>query len=81
MSGDAITIKGPESGKSVSGRYQAVVTSKGTGGYVVAISHSNYVLDGFTIDGQEALAGTTFPTTVAAMNTLRTSANRSGCRR
>ena len=37
-----ITIKGPESGKSVSGRYQAVVKSKGTGGYVVAISHSNY---------------------------------------
>ena len=62
-----ITIKGPESGKSVSGRYQAVVKSKGTGGYVVAISHSNYVLDGFTVDGQPGIARSAYPTSLSAV--------------
>jgi hypothetical protein len=60
-----ITIKGPETGKSVGGRYQAVLASKGTGGYVVAISHSNYVLDGFTIDGQPNIARTEYPASLS----------------
>ena len=66
-----ITIKGPETGKSVSGRYQAVVKSKGTGGYVVAISHSNYVLDGFTVDGQPGIARSEYPTSLSAARAFK----------
>jgi hypothetical protein len=66
--GAPITIKGPETGTDRAGRYRA--TLYGTG-RVVSIDHSYYTLDGFTIDGQEALAGTTFPTTVAAMNAFK----------
>ena len=62
-----ITIKGPESGKSASGRYQAVVKSKGTGGYVVAINHSNYTLDGFTVDGQPGIDRSAYPTSLSAV--------------
>ena len=61
-----ITIKGPETGKSVVGRYQAVLAGKGTGGYVVAISHSNYVLDGFTVDGQPNIARNEYPASLSA---------------
>ena len=62
--GAPITIKGPESGTDRAGRYKAVVYGTGR---VVSIDHSYYTLDGFTIDGQEKLAGTPFPTDIAAM--------------
>ena len=54
-----ITIKGPETGKAVSGRYKSTLfgTSR-----IMSIDHSNYVLEGFTIDGQEALHGSKYPT-------------------
>ena len=45
-----ITIKGPETGKDVNGRYKAVLY--GLGGRVFSINHSYYTLSGFTIDGQ-----------------------------
>jgi hypothetical protein len=51
-----IWIKGPESGKDKTGRYQA--TLYGTG-RIFSIDHSHYTLDGFTIDGQEELPRST----------------------
>src|SRR5438105_2643567 len=66
--GAPITIKGPETGTDRAGRYRA--TLYGTG-RVVSIDHSYYTLDGFTIDGQEALAGTTFPTNISAMDAFK----------
>src|SRR6476661_589333 len=68
-----ITIKGPETGKSVSGRYKAVLAGKGTGGYVVAISHSNYVLDGFTVDGQPSIDRSEYPTSLSAARAFKDS--------
>jgi Big-like domain-containing protein/uncharacterized protein DUF1565 len=61
-----ITIKGPETGKNAGGRYRAVLAGKGSGGYVVAISHSNYVLDGFTVDGQPSIDRSEYPTSLSA---------------
>ena len=57
--GAPITIKGPEVGKDRSGRYRATLfgTSR-----IVNIDHSYYVLDGFTVDGQEALRTVSYPT-------------------
>ncbi len=54
-----ITIQGPETGKARAGRYKAVLfgTSR-----IFNIDHSHYVLQGFTIDGQEKLANATYPT-------------------
>jgi Protein of unknown function (DUF1565) len=66
--GAPITIKGPETGTDRAGRYRA--TLYGTG-RIVSIDHSYYTLDGFTIDGQEALAGTTFPTDITAMDAFK----------
>jgi hypothetical protein len=66
--GAPITIKGPETGTDRAGRYRA--TLYGTG-RVVSIDHSFITHDGFTIDGQEALAGTTFPTDIAAMTAFK----------
>ena len=68
--GAPITIKGPETGKDRAGRYRAVVYGTGR---VVSINHSYYTLDGFTIDGQEELAGTRFPTEITAMNAFKDS--------
>ncbi|WP_158228147.1 DUF1565 domain-containing protein [Pseudonocardia sp. MH-G8] len=66
-----IWIKGPESGKDKSGRY--VATLYGTG-RILSIDHSHYVLDGFTIDGQEKLPLTTeLPTDVAAIDVFKDS--------
>jgi hypothetical protein len=64
-----ITIKGPETGKDRAGRYQA--TLYGTG-RIFSINNSYYTLDGFTIDGQEALANTPFPTDLAAVDAFKT---------
>ena len=54
-----ITIKGPETGKDVTGRYKAVLY--GLGGRVFSINHSYYTLSGFTIDGQQSIARTEYP--------------------
>jgi hypothetical protein len=66
--GAPITIKGPESGKDRAGRYQAVVYGTGR---VVSVNHSYYTFDGFTIDGQEKLAGTAYPTDLAAVTAFK----------
>ncbi|MFP2904138.1 fibronectin type III domain-containing protein [Pyxidicoccus sp. 3LFB2] len=57
-----ITLKGPETGKARAGRYKAVLfgTSR-----VFNIDHSHYVLEGFTIDGQEKLINKTYPTSLS----------------
>ena len=68
--GAPITIKGPESGTDRAGRYQA--TLYGTG-RVISVNHSYYTFDGFTVDGQEKLAGTTFPTDITRMNAFKDS--------
>ena len=66
-----ITIKGPEAGKDKSGRYQA--TLYGTG-RIFSIDHSHYVLDGFTIDGQEKLPSSTeLPTDFATIDAFKDS--------
>lgn len=69
-SGAPITIKGPETGKDRSGRYRAVLygTSR-----IVNVDHSYYVFDGFTIDGQEQLANTAYPTTVDQVRAFKDS--------
>ncbi|MEJ3658114.1 DUF1565 domain-containing protein [Actinomycetes bacterium KLBMP 9759] len=54
-----IVIKGPETGKDKSGRYKATVHFSGR---IFSINHSHYTLEGFTIDGEEQLAGAAFPT-------------------
>jgi Right handed beta helix region/Protein of unknown function (DUF1565) len=66
--GAPITIKGPETGKDRAGRYRAVVYGTGR---VVSIDHSWYTLDGFTIDGQEKLSGTRFPTDFTVMTAFK----------
>ena len=65
-----IVIKGPETGKDKSGRYKATVYGTDR---VISIDHSYIHLDGFTIDGQEKLANTTFPTSFTAMDAFKTS--------
>jgi hypothetical protein len=57
-----VTVRGPETGKQRSGRYRAVLfgTSR-----VFNVNHSHYVLEGFTIDGQERLRDAAYPATLA----------------
>jgi chitodextrinase len=59
-----ITLQGPETGKARSGRYKAVLYGTGR---IFNIDHGHYVLQGFTIDGQEKLASKTYPTTLSAV--------------
>ncbi len=63
-----ITLKGPETGKARSARYQAVLfgTSR-----IVSINHSHYVLEGFTIDGQENLVNETYPTDLSSTRSFK----------
>jgi Protein of unknown function (DUF1565) len=68
--GARITIKGPETGKDKSGRYRA--TLYGTG-RIFSINNSYYTLDGFTIDGQEQLKDTPFPTDLSAVDAFKDS--------
>jgi hypothetical protein len=68
--GAPITIKGPETGKDRAGRYQAVVYGTGR---VFSIDNSHYTLQGFTIDGQEKLAGTPYPTELATIDAWKKS--------
>jgi hypothetical protein len=56
---DPITIRGSDQAKTPDGRYQTVLY--GTTKIIVNINHSFYRLEGFAIDGQEALAGKAFP--------------------
>jgi Bacterial Ig-like domain/Protein of unknown function (DUF1565) len=63
-----ITVKGPETGKAVSGRYKAVLYS--LGGRAFSINHSYYTLDGFTIDGQPNIPRSAYPT-VTALSQIR----------
>jgi hypothetical protein len=66
--GAPITIKGPETGTDRAGRYQA--TLYGTG-RIFNINHSHLTLDGFTIDGQEQLADTPFPTDLSGIDAFK----------
>ena len=66
--GAPITIKGPESGKDRTGRYQA--TLYGTD-RVLSVNNSHYTFDGFTIDGQEELASVPFPTELGAIDRFK----------
>ena len=68
--GAPITIRGPETGQDRAGRYQA--TLYGTG-RVFSIDHSNYTLEGFTIDGQEELADRQPPADVSAITAFKDS--------
>jgi hypothetical protein len=64
-----IWITGPESGKDRSGRYQATLYGSGR---IFSIDHSYYVLDGFTIDGQEELPrSTALPTDLATVDAFK----------
>ena len=68
--GAPITIKGPETGTDRAGRYRAVVYGTGR---IVNIDHSWITLDGFTIDGQEQLATTPFPTDLKTIDAFKQS--------
>ena len=58
-----ITVKGPETGKALSGRDKAVLVSPA--GRAFSINHSYYTLDGFTIDGQPNIPRTDYPTNLS----------------
>src|SRR3954454_17952404 len=68
--GAPIVIKGPETGTDRAGRYQAVVFGTGRG---FNIDHSWITLQGFTIDGQEQLAATPYPTQLAGIDAFKQS--------
>jgi hypothetical protein len=57
-----ITIRGGESGLNESTRGKTVVTGQGR---IFNIDNSHYRLQGFTVDGEPGLAGTTFPTSLS----------------
>lgn len=63
-----ITLRGPETGKLRSGRYKAVLFGTGR---IFNIDHSHYVLEGFTIDGQEKLVGKTWPTGLSGARSFK----------
>jgi hypothetical protein len=63
-----IILKGPESGTDRSDRYRAIVTDKSR---VVNINHDHYVLEGFTVDGQEQLLDTHYPTELAEIDDFK----------
>jgi hypothetical protein len=65
-----ITIKGPETGQDRAGRYQATVYGTGR---ILSVNHSYYRFEGFTIDGQEQLANTPFPTDLGAIDAWKDS--------
>ena len=65
-----ITIKGPQVGVEGGGRGKAVLYGTGR---IFNIDHSYYILDGFTIDGQEALKDVEFPTDIRTVNEFKDS--------
>ena len=68
--GAPIVIKGPETGTDRAGRYQAVVYGTGR---IFNIDHSWITLQGFTVDGQEQLATTPYPTELAGIDAFKQS--------
>jgi hypothetical protein len=70
VQGLPIVIKGPETGKDRAGRYQAVVYGTGR---IFNIDHSWITLQGFTVDGQEQLAATPYPTDLAGIDAFKQS--------
>jgi len=68
--GAPIVIKGPETGTDRAGRYQAVVFGTGR---IFNIDHSWITLQGFTVDGQEQLAATPYPTDLARTDAFKKS--------
>ena len=40
---------------------------------MISVDHSHYMFDGFTIDGQEELADTPFPTDLATIDAFKDS--------
>lgn len=66
--GAPITIQGPETGTDRAGRYRAVVHGTGR---IFNIDHSWITLRGFTIDGQEQLVDTPFPTDLATIDAFK----------
>lgn len=69
--GDPIVIQGPETGKDVSGRYQAVLY--GSTNRVLSVDHSYYSFAGFTIDGQEQVNISEYPTSFAETRSFKDS--------
>jgi hypothetical protein len=68
--GAPIVIKGPETGTDRAGRYKAVVYGTGR---IFNIDHSWITLQGFTVDGQEPLATTPYPTELAGTDAFKKS--------
>jgi hypothetical protein len=68
--GAPIVIKGPETGTDRAGRYKAVVYGTGR---IFNIDHSWITLQGFTVDGQEQLATTPYPTELAGTDAFKKS--------
>jgi hypothetical protein len=66
--GAPITIRGPENGTDPAGRNQAVLYGTGR---IVNIDHNHYVLEGFTIDGQERLSADQLPTDLGAIDAFK----------
>jgi hypothetical protein len=66
--GAPIVIKGPETGTDRAGRYKAVVYGTGR---IFNIDHSWITLQGFTVDGQEQLADTPYPTDLAGTDAFK----------
>jgi hypothetical protein len=66
-----IVLRGPETGTSKAGRYRATVIDTSR---VVNINNSHYVLDGFTVDGQEQLLDTAYPTDLSRISDFKRSA-------
>lgn len=65
-----IILKGSEVGKEKSTRYKTVLYGTGR---IVNIDHSYYRLEGFTIDGQEKLSTTTYPTDLNSIRSFKDS--------
>ncbi len=65
-----ISIVGTETGFASSGRNKTVVTG---GGRILNINNSYYNISGFTIDGQAALHGITWPTSLSAVRAFKDS--------
>lgn len=65
-----IVIKGPETGQNPDRRHRATVVNSGR---VININHNHYVLEGFTVDGQEQLIGTAYPTNLSEIDAFKRS--------
>lgn len=65
-----ITIQGPETGMDPAKRHVATLYGSGR---IFNIDNNYYTLRGFTIDGQEALRGTTFPTQLSQAEAFKQS--------